>query len=362
MLTFYKKFGRSFFDIILIGLTFLVGAFLFQQFISITAPICIAIVLYYILNPITTFFQKRGLKRWVASLFTTTIFCATMLAVLFTFGLALFAEVQSVINALPKYTKQAEELIINGVEYIQNQVENLPPETFESIKSYISTFLGQGSNYVTSFFLGLLTAFASFSKVVFNVFLGIILFFFLSIDHEEWISFLKKSTPKTFKKAFSFMKNNVIRGLGAYVKAQLILVTFTFLIVYIAFTILEVDNALSMALFAAVLDLLPVVGMPLLFLPWGVYSYFTGGELFAFSLAGLWIFIFIFRQILEPKIAGDSLGVSSFTMLSSMVISITVFGVIGLLLTPIFIVTIKALYEEKLLSKWIHAPKDEYES
>jgi len=81
----------------------------------------------------------------------------------------------------------------------------------------------------------------------------------------------------------------------------------------------------------------------------------------AIWLTVLWMIVILFRQIAEPKITGDSLGVSAFTMLSFMVISLSLFGVVGIILSPILLILIKALYEEGYLTKWIHLPEGEYE-
>jgi predicted PurR-regulated permease PerM len=68
--------------------------------------------------------------------------------------------------------------------------------------------------------------------------------------------------------------------------------------------------------------------------------------------------VILVRQILEPKITGDTLGVSSFTMLSAMIISLSIFGVSGLILSPILIILLKALYDQGYLSRWIRLPED----
>jgi predicted PurR-regulated permease PerM len=71
--------------------------------------------------------------------------------------------------------------------------------------------------------------------------------------------------------------------------------------------------------------------------------------------------ILALRQILEPRIMGNSLGVSAFTMLALMVLSTSIFGVAGLILSPILTVLIKALYDQGYFKKWIRLPKEEFE-
>ena len=47
-------------------------------------------------------------------------------------------------------------------------------------------------------------------------------------------------------------------------------------------------------------------------------------------------------------------------MLSIMVISLSYFGVAGIIASPIITIILKSLYEQGYLTKWIHLPQDEF--
>ncbi len=78
----------------------------------------------------------------------------------------------------------------------------------------------------------------------------------------------------------------------------------------------------------------------------------------AIELSILLVVVVLVRQILEPKITGDSLGVSAFTMLSAMIVYLSLFGISGLILSPILIILLKALHEQGYLKRWIRLPED----
>jgi len=169
----------------------------------------------------------------------------------------------------------------------------------------------------------------------------------------------KEHTPKTFKAAFYFLKDNVLKGIVGYLKSQMKLISLTFIVIFIALLALNVKNAFSIALLSAIFDVLPLLGVSTLFIPWIIYLFVVGQTLLATWLSVLLVIVILVRQIMEPKITGDSLGVSAFTMLSFMMISLSVFGVAGLILSPVLIITIKALYEQGYLQKWIRWPEGE---
>lgn len=60
------------------------------------------------------------------------------------------------------------------------------------------------------------------------------------------------------------------------------------------------------------------------------------------------------------KITGESLGVSAFTTLAFMIVSLSLFGVAGVILSPVLIILLKALYTQGYFQRWIRKPEDEY--
>ncbi|WP_255348661.1 AI-2E family transporter [Paenisporosarcina sp. TG20] len=67
------------------------------------------------------------------------------------------------------------------------------------------------------------------------------------------------------------------------------------------------------------------------------------------------------RKMLEPKIIGDSQGVSASVMLAALIISINILGFVGLLISPIIIILIKALAEQGYLEAWLDLKPGEKE-
>lgn len=362
MLPFYKKYARTFFDLFLLGLTvylcMLLGSFLF----NLATPIFVGLFIYLINKPMIEFLCKKGLKRNLATNITIFSFISIILLSIFLFGVIIVNQIQHLSDVTPKYIEMFSSKFGHNLDDIQSKYEKLSDEQVEKYKEALTSIAKKGSTLASSFFLGILGTISSVSTIVINFVLGLILAYFLSLEITSWRTFAKKNTPKTFKFVFHFLKKHVITGISKYIKAQLILIACSFVIVLIAFLIMGIRNAFVLSLFAAVLDLLPLVGMPVLIFPWAIYCFIVGNKVLGISLLSLWGVVFIFRQIAEPKIAGDSLGVSAFTMLSFMIISLSVFGVAGMILSPLLLILLKALYEEGYLSKWIHLPKDEFES
>ncbi|MCU6339661.1 AI-2E family transporter, partial [Enterobacter quasiroggenkampii] len=144
----------------------------------------------------------------------------------------------------------------------------------------------------------------SFSTFTLNFFIAIILGYFLSIEIDTWRRVARNKTPRTFLKAYIFLKENVLKGLSAYLKAQLKLISVTFVIVFIGLLVLGVSNSFLVALLSALFDLLPLLGIPFIFIPWIAYLLIIGNTSLAIGLAVVMGVTLLIRQILDPKITG----------------------------------------------------------
>jgi predicted PurR-regulated permease PerM len=166
-----------------------------------------------------------------------------------------------------------------------------------------------------------------------------------------WNKFYNTYAPQGVKTSFSFLKENVLKGISGYLKAQIKLIGVTFIVVLI---VLRVENALTIAILAGIFDVLPLLGVSTLFIPWIIYLFITENIFLAVWLIALLVVVLGTRQVLEPKIIGDSLGVSASVMLAALIISINILGFVGLLISPIIIILIKALAEQGYLKAWLN--------
>ncbi len=335
--------------------------YLFTIIFNVAKPVLFALLIYLLIEPAATFFNKKlRIKKPIASTISLFLMVVIFFGFIVTIGILIFTQLREFSTKLPGYLKYLQTEFTSLVAKYSDLLDNISPNLVDNIANYLSSISGSIASFFEGLFFSLLNSFSSFSGWVITIVLGIILAFFLSIEIETWERFAKKNTPKTFKNGYHFLKDNVIKGITAWLKAQLKLMSITFVLVLIGLLILRVDGALTIAFAAGLLDLLPVLGVSTIFIPWIIYSIVIGDLMMALYLGIIFVVIVVVRQLLEPRITGDSLGVSPFVMLSFMLISLSLFGIAGLLLAPILIVTIKSLIDQGYLQKWIRMPEGEF--
>ncbi|WP_040951699.1 sporulation integral membrane protein YtvI [Gorillibacterium massiliense] len=360
MLIFWKKYWRTIFDIAVIGVTVYLFMKLFSYIFNIATPIFLAFLIFFAIEPLAKRLHRIGVKKSLATAISTLIFVVILLGAIVGLGAIFTSQVTNIAKKIPDYTAMVQNIVEENSGYWQDKWALLPADITDRLSTFTTSITKFGGVAITWFFSHLMSWLSSFSSFLFSFLVGIILAYFLSIEIDAWKRGAREKTPHTFKVAFTFLKENVLAGLASYLKSQLKLVSITFIIIFVALLIMRVENAFTISLLSAIFDLLPLLGVPTLFIPWVIYLFIVGKTTLAISLTVLMLVVLLIRQIMEPKITGDSLGVSAFTMLSFMIISLSLFGVSGLIISPILIITLKALYNQGYLKKWIRVPEGEY--
>ncbi len=361
MLPLYKKYWRTFFDIGLIVLTVYLVMFAFSKLYQLAAPVFLSFFVFMLIEPLARLLNRRGLAKPFASAISVLLFLIVLLGTLFGAGLLIVSQVLHFQDNLPKYTYVVQQHFVELTTYLQQKIDSLPPDLTVKVNGYFKDATNLLSTWLIVFFKYMIGVLGSFSSFMANFGIAIILAFFLSMEIKDWRKIAHDQMPKTFKTAFAFLQGNVFKAIGSYLKAQLILISITFAIVLIGLFILRSGNEITMALVCAIFDVLPLLGVSTILIPWIVYLFIVGNTSLAIGLIILLVIVLVVRQLLEPKITGNSIGVSSaFLMLSFVILSTSAFGVAGLILSPILLILIKELLQQGYLQRWIFLPLEEF--
>ena len=140
-------------------------------------------------------------------------------------------------------------------------------------------------------------------------------------------------------------KNN----LREVVKIELKLVIICMIIAIIGFRILRVPSAIFIGFVCGILDILPYVGTIIVFIPIIIYNIIMKEYLLVVGLIALYLLLQVVREILELKFLSSKLDIHPLVVMLSMYIGAEVFGIIGLLIGPIYCLIAKDIIYEGTL-------------
>ena len=141
--------------------------------------------------------------------------------------------------------------------------------------------------------------------------------------------------------------------LGGYIKAEITLSIITFLVVLTGLNIfyllgMEVEYPILMALLIGFIDALPILGAGSIMIPWSLILFLNNNNSLAFSIIGLYIFIVVLKQLIEPKLVSNNIGIHPIFTLLAMYTSFKIIGIIGLLVGPIILIILKNIFSSFL--------------
>ena len=148
-----------------------------------------------------------------------------------------------------------------------------------------------------------------------------------------------------------------LRRIGRrYIRACLLLGLLTFLETFIGLALLQVPYAFILAILIAVVDFLPLLGTGIVLIPWALISLLLGKIKLGIGLLILYAVTSVIRQVLEPKLIGDGLGLHPLLSLIAMYTGLRLFGVWGMILAPLVTAAIKSVLGEGMEGESLRAP------
>ena len=346
-----------------------------SDFIGTLQPFIIGGALAYILNFILKFYEeyvlsykwfknlKKNGKRGIGILFT--YITATIISYLFIqFVLPqLIDSIVGLVNNIPQY--------LNDVTKLTNEVVgniNLQPEYVDLITSK----LGEAINYIITIVSNLLPVVGNFivgaTSSILNIIIGIIISIYILIDKEKFMALGKKITYALFSeerakfvlKLATKSNTTFSRFIGGKILDSAIIGVLTFIIL----TIFKMPYVLLISVIIGVTNIIPFFGPFIGGIPAAIII------LFVSPIQALWfiVIIIVIQQIdgniIGPKILGDSIGISAFWILFSLLVAAKFMGFVGMIIgVPLFAIfysIIKEIVEDKLSKKWLPVETDKY--
>lgn len=343
--------------------------------ISMLMPFIIGFTMAYLFNFILEFYEKNvinfkilnksrpKLKRFIGLVLTyATVVLLVFLFLNFVFP-QLVSSIMGLVNDIPSYVGSITKLFndFNSKYEIQEEYYNLIVEQWEKYKDTIIKF-------ATDLIPVLGNVVKSTISSLWNIVLGVIVSIYLLTDKEKFFALNKKITRSLFSEPradriieLTNRSNNIFgRFLSGKILDSFIIGILTFVVI----TIFKMPYTILISFIIAITNIIPFFGPFIGAVPSALII------LFVSPIKAFWfvIIILVIQQIdgniIGPKILGDSLGISAFWILFSLLVSGKIFGFIGLIIgVPLFVLiysVIKDIVENRLKKKGLPHETDEY--
>ena len=165
-----------------------------------------------------------------------------------------------------------------------------------------------------------------------NVIITVLSSYFFIAEREDIRMRIRPYVPSWMEQYLSYLKGDAKHLVGGYFLAQFRIMFVVALVLAAGFLVLGVEHSLIFAVLIAFLDFLPMFGTGTVLGPWALVKLLSGEYPFAAGLVLLYILTQVIRQIIQPKIVGDAMGLPPLMTLFLLYIGFKVRGIAGMIL------------------------------
>ena len=176
---------------------------------------------------------------------------------------------------------------------------------------------------------------------------GIISSFMISAKLPQWKAWLRSRLPREKIKPLLDTAAGMKTAVFGWLKAQLGLSGVTWAVLTAGFFLLGIRYAPLWAAAVAVVDCFPILGTGTILLPWSLVAFLQADTGRAFGLLGLYAAVTLIRSLLEPRLVGRQLGLDPLVTLMALYAGYRLFGLMGMILSPILAVTLTQAVQAK---------------
>ncbi len=317
--------------------------------LPVVFPFVLALLVAELMEPPVRWLVRRARLPRSLAVALVLLIVVGALGGLLTVGIAyLVGEIRTLISNLPYLYTAGLDLSGQLLAKLEELVGNLP----ETVQQQINVNLAKLQSHLGTYLEGLagkLGIVTSVPGFLINVVITLVATFFMARDRSQIGAFLLSLFPVGWRDQIRQVKTEVWNNAIGWAKAQALLITITAVVSMIGLAIIGARYVVLGGLLIGLADVLPIIGPGAVFVPWALYSAFTGNLWLAVKLLIVYAIVSASRQMLESKVVGDRVGLHPLAVLLAIYLGIKFFGALGVLFGPLITILLKAMITSGLL-------------
>ena len=326
---------------VIVSLAFsLVGTLLFlylgYKLLGFFMPFVIGWFIAYIASPVVNWLEKRVkiVKKLGSVIMIVGVLAAVCFIIYFIIS-TLWKEISFLIQDMPGMYRDLESglsQIGNSMEGVFGKLPDGVQEGWHTMVANLDEMMGELMSRISE---PTVSAAGRFAKSIPSVLVATIVTFisayFFIAEREDVIRWSKKVAPDALVSRMTMVIDNLKFAVGGYLKAQLKIMVVVYIILVFGFIILNIHFSFLLGLLIALLDFLPFFGTGTALIPWAIYQFFMGNYKLVVGLVILYAVTQLVRQLIQPKLVGDSMGLRPLLTLFLLYTGYKIGGVFGMI-------------------------------
>lgn len=345
-----SKYMKSFVNLLLFIVGVILLCLLLPRLLIFFMPLVVGWIIAVIANPLVRFMEKRmKIVRKHSSMLI--IFGAVALVAFGGYFVISRAarEIYGFMGNLPDLYQALLQDLSETENNLQGLASRFPPDLMESVSKLVQSLTDSLGDVVSTIGTPTVAAAGNIARnipnALINVIFAVLSAYFFIADRERILQWGREHTPKSLREKWQFIIGKFRNAVGGYFKAQFKIMGVVALILLTGFLILKIRYAVLFAILTALLDFLPFFGTGTVLIPWAVLKIFSGDYEFAVGLIIIYLVSQLVRQLIQPKIVGDTIGLNPLATLLCMFIGYKAGGIIAMIIAVPVGMILVSLYD-----------------
>lgn len=320
--------------------------FLVPRLILFFMPFVIGWIISCIANPLVVFLERKlKIKRKAGTVVVIVCVIAAVIGIGYGLGVILWRQISGFIQEIPAMWEAVKQDFDAFGTWIDQYIGGRSPKLADTLND-LGNIIGQMiADLPKSFdfrtFEGMGSMVGNIASVIISIIMCMLSAYFFIADRDWLGGFLDKILPENIMHKYDVFASSLKQAVGGYFKAQFRIEIWMYVLLLIGLTVLKVRYGLLIALLIAFLDFLPFFGTGIVLIPWALVNVIGGNYLRALGFLIIWGSGQLFRQLIQPKIMGDSIGMEPIPTLFLLFVGYRLAGVGGMLVAvPIGIIVV----------------------
>lgn len=339
------KLSRDILKIILVlGVVILIvlGSYILREWkvfsilktiLGIISPLFIGIVLAWLLDPLVTRINKKGINRLISTLIVFVLLIAIIVLFGWLIAPTLGDQIKEIISTAPT-------VIGNITGFIEGIIDKLSKIYEYDLSAFKNSINEVFNNIFLSITVDLPSKLISIIGVIINgginIIFGIFIAFYMLLDFNNVRSHLLNFIPKKVHAEIITITDKLNKMLKNYVQGTLLIMLLLFICQSIGFTLAGLKAPLVFGLFCAITNIIPYFGPYIGGIPAVIVGFTMDPLTGIFCLISVIICQFLESYFLNPVVMSKTMKLHPVTIMIGLLLFGHFFGILGMILsTPV---------------------------
>ncbi|MTD38084.1 AI-2E family transporter [Erwinia sp. CPCC 100877] len=298
-------------------------------FKTIIGPVILAMILYYLFNPLVNWLEKHKVKRiyGVSAIFIVLI-------ALIVIGIVLVVpilqkQVEGLIQSFPQYMDDLNKMVSDL--FHNSALEKPLDDTLNNVQKWFDHISDGIGSYLSKAVEGASTVFSTLTGFALVMITAPIITFFLLKDDQKFFAFVLSIIPPRFRQDAKEIGATMSSQVGAYLKGQILVSIAIGILTFIGFWLIKVPYSGTLSIIVGVTAVIPYIGPVIAFIPAAIVALMVSFGMFV-KMTIVWMIVQMLNgHLIAPQVMGKRLVVHPLTIIIVLLVMGDLLGMFGLI-------------------------------